>query len=181
LLIYGLASLSFRFVVGIHLMWRFLAGVTSTLLLITAGFFIWQGQASTGADIPPPPGEAGSTAMTMADISGPPTATEKTREEKRFGRYDKDKNGAVSREEYLTSRRKAYSKMDVNGDGRLSFDEYAVKTITKFSGADRDRTGALTAAEFLTTRVVRNTVKQKCPPPNRVQMPAPVEADEGEG
>ena len=31
----------------------------------------------------------------------------KTREERRFGRHDKDKNGAISRDEYLAQRRKA--------------------------------------------------------------------------
>lgn len=161
-------------------MWRFLAGVASTLLLITAGFFIWQGQASTGEDIVSPPPSDGSTIMTAADIAGPPTATDKTREQKRFGRYDKDKNGAVSREEYLTSRRKAYAKLDVSGDGRLSFEEYAIKTVTKFTVADRDRSAALTPAEFLSTRVLRTASKQKCPPPNRVQLPVPIDADDSD-
>jgi len=53
----------------------------------------------------------------------------------------------------------------VNGDGRLSFDEYAVKAVAKFAGADRDRSGVLTPVEFATTRVVRKEKpKAKCPP-----------------
>ncbi len=150
-------------------MWRFLAGVASALLLVAAGALIWQGQAE--APVAPAPG-APDTQLALTDISPPLEATEMTREQKRFARYDKDKNGAISREEYLLSRRKAYAKLDSNGDGKLSFEEYAIKTGTKFAAADRDRTGALTAAEFLTTRVVRKTSKQRCPPPSRLQLPA---------
>ena len=29
----------------------------------------------------------------------------------------------------------------MNGDGTLSFDEWAVKTIDKFAGADKDKSG----------------------------------------
>jgi len=42
-------------------------------------------------------------------------------------------------------------KLDVNGNGTLSFEEWAVRSIDKFKGADRDRSGWLTAAEFATT------------------------------
>jgi EF hand len=163
-------------------MWRFLAGVASALLMMAAGILVWRSQADavqTMADAP----AATSDTLGIADIGPPLAATEKTREQKRFGRYDKDKNGAVSKEEYLLSRRKAYAKLDINGDGRLSFDEYVVKTALKFAKADRDRTGALTAAEFLATRVVRKTVQQRCPPPSRIQLPAAAAqgGDEEEG
>ena len=40
---------------------------------------------------------------------------------------------------------------DRNGNGALSFDEWAVKSIEKFQGADRDRSGWLTPAEYATT------------------------------
>jgi hypothetical protein len=39
------------------------------------------------------------------------------------------------------ARRKAFAKLDKNGNGALSFDEWAVKTIDKFQCADKDRTG----------------------------------------
>ena len=94
-----------------------------------------------------------------------PEATPKTREEKRFGRYDKDRDGAITREEYLVSRRKAYAKLDVNRDGQLSFDEWAAKTTGKFAAADRDRSGTMTAAEFATTAVKRKPARRgACPP-----------------
>ena len=51
----------------------------------------------------------------------------------------------------LGPRRKAFAKLDKNGNGALSFDEWAVTSIDKFAGADRDRSGWLTAAEFATT------------------------------
>lgn len=158
-------------------MGRFLAGVASALLLVTAGFFVWSAQADRASLIPPAPAAAADAPMGIADVAGPPAATEKTREEKRFARYDKDKNGTVGRDEYLLSRKKAFAKLDVNRNGRLEFDEYAVKTTTKFAGADRDRNGALTAAEFATTRVVRkNRPKPDCAP----ALTRPAE-DEAEG
>ena len=81
----------------------------------------------------------------------PPEASAKNREEKRFSRADKDKNGRIEREELLASRRKAFAKLDKNGNGSLSFEEWADKTIEKFDKADKDRTGSLTQAEYATT------------------------------
>jgi hypothetical protein len=166
-------------------MWRFLAGVGSTILLITAGFLIWQRQADTAQVIPPAPLAAvgapeQANAQAFADDLGPPTATEKTREQKRFSRYDKDKNGAVAREEYLAARRKAFAKLDVNGDGRLSFEEHAVKSLTKFAKADRDRSGQLTAAEFLTTRILRKAPAKKCPRPSPLRRAEPAIEPDGD-
>lgn len=163
-------------------MGRFIAGVISTLLFVSAGIFIWRGQVENVSAIPAPPVSVDVSPMTLADVSGPPTATEKTREQKRFSRYDKDKNGAVAREEYLIARRKAFAKFDVNGDGRLVFEEYAIKTTTKFAKADSDRSGQLTPAEFLATRIVRKLPSAKCPPPRRTPLkseaPQIDEADE---
>jgi Ca2+-binding EF-hand superfamily protein len=159
-------------------MWRFLAGVGSTLLLVAAGFFVWKGQAEKEAPLVPPAPLALAQADTLqpVDVVEPPRANPKSKEEKRFNRYDKDKNGGISREEYLASRRKAFAKLDTNGDGKLSFDEYVVKTSTKFVAADRDRSGILTRAEFATTRVIRKEKpKPDCPP---VMRPQP--ADDGE-
>lgn len=151
-------------------MWRFLAGVASAMLLMTAGLIIWRSTADA-VQSPLPAASAPEAGFSAVDVTPPIEATERTREQKRFDRYDKDRNGIVSRAEYLLSRQKAYAKLDTNGDGKLSFEEYAVKTASKFAKADRDRTGALTAAEFLTTRVVRKTGGTKCPPPSRLQQP----------
>lgn len=160
-------------------MWRFLGGVASALLLVTAGLFIWKAQAGSQSLIPAMPATEQAAPMGLVDLAGPPSASEKTREEKRFSRYDKDKNGAVGRDEYLVSRQKNYAKLDLNHDGKLSFDEYAVKAVTKFATADRDRNGTLTATEFASTRVVRKVKpKAKCAPLAR--SPAvPEDAEEG--
>jgi hypothetical protein len=86
--------------------------------------------------------------MKLAD---PPEASAKSREEKRFFRADKDKNGRIEREELLASRRKAFAKLDRDGNASLSFEEWADKTISKFRDADADRSGWLTPAEYAAT------------------------------
>jgi hypothetical protein len=148
-------------------MGRFLAGVASALLLSGAGIFVWKSVAQASDPVPAAPATAGAVGPVALDpLADPPRASEKTREERRFSRYDKDKDGNVAREEYLASRRKAYAKLDVNGDGRLTFDEWAAKTTTKFTTADGDRSGTLTPAEFATTRVIRKAAtRPNCPPP----------------
>ena len=161
-------------------MGRFLAGVAATLLLVTGVFFIWQAQADRGSAVPQPADAPVEAAMGLADLAGPPVASERTREEKRFARYDKDKNGAVAREEYVLARRKNFAKLDVNGDGKLGFEEYAVKTTAKFAAADKDKNGALAPAEFALTRVVRKTApKCACKPAMRApSAPPPDESAE---
>lgn len=163
-------------------MWRYLAGAAAALLLVAAGLMLGRSLAETDPRIPPLPDQtpAGiSLADPMAFGAKPslPTATERSREEKRFDRYDKDKNGAVSREEYLVSRRKAYAKLDINGDGVVSFDEYAEKATAKFAKADADKSAALNRGEFSTTRVIRkDKPKVNCPPAQRGPV-APVDQD----
>jgi hypothetical protein len=80
-----------------------------------------------------------------------PEASPKSREEKRFSRADKDKDGKIEPEELLGARRKTFAKLDVNANGALSFDEWAAKTIEKFQGADKDRSGWLAPAEYALT------------------------------
>ena len=134
-------------------MWRYLIGALGALLLVAAGVLILGQRSEPGrADAAAPlalsaPAQDGATAPDAAL----PEASERTREQKRFDRYDKDRDATVTREEYLASRRKAFAKLDANGDGRLSFDEWAVKTTARFAAADADRSGTLTAQEFATT------------------------------
>lgn len=143
-------------------MWRWLAGGVSLLLMGAA--LIAFSSADSGHALPPPP-EGTLRPDAAADLPLPPLAdrAEPDREAKRLARYDRDKDGAVSRDEYLRSRERAFAKLDVNGDGRLSFDEYAVKTIGKFDTADADDSGRLSADEFATTAVKRKP-KAPCPP-----------------
>lgn len=132
---------------------RFLAGAAACFLLLTGAFLFWQSRAAQTPLLPeaPPARMAGPALIAQNSLPSPPEATPKGREEKRFSRADKDKNGRIEREELLASRRKAFAKLDKNGNGTLSFDEWAVKTIDKFGGADKDKSGWLSAGEYATT------------------------------
>ena len=134
------------------MMWRYLAGVVSALLLIAVGIIWWTGRADRASAIPAAPKAMQVAAGDSEDPDEPPAASEKSREQRRFARYDKDENGTITRAEMLDTRRKAYEKLDVNHDGKLSFEEWTIKTSERFVDADADRSGALTPAEFATTK-----------------------------
>ncbi len=161
-------------------MGRFLWGVGSALLLVAAGMLFWRGWGGEASALPPaPPAELAEVSEEMAAplrFATPlraPAATPKSKEEKRFNRYDKDKNGAISSGEYLVSRQKAFQRLDTNRDGTLQFSEYATKAALKFRKADADRSGILTRTEFASTRVIRkDRRKPDCPTPLRRQFPS---------
>jgi len=152
-------------------MWRYAVGAAATILLVAAGW-LWTRAPARQASLLPIANAAAPAAQDDGAGVEAPTATALTREQKRFNRYDKDRNGAITREEYLASRRKAFAKLDANHDGTLQFDEWAAKTEAKFATADADRNGAMSAAEFATTAVKRKPSRTKpClpgdrPPPN---------------
>ena len=131
-------------------MLRFFAGVAACFLFMTGAFLIWQSRAVSGPTLPDAPapraaGLFGSRAALQA-----PEASAKTREEKRFSRYDKNKDGKVQSDEYLAARRKNFDKLDADRNGALSFQEYAVKGIEKFNAAG-GRKGWLSPAQFVAT------------------------------
>lgn len=133
---------------------RFLAGAAACFLLMTGAFLFWQSRAATNPSLPNAPAPRVAAAAALFGAAEPlqaPEASPKTREEKRFSRADKNKDGKIEQEELLAARRKAFAKLDVNGNGSLSFEEWATKTITKFSGADANKDGWLSAAEYATT------------------------------
>ena len=152
-------------------LWRWGALAVAMSLLVAAGF-LWGrsdpharaarliGTSPAAAQgIPAPADDAAPLVAPVSDVAP------MDKEAKRFHRYDKDRNGSISRDEYFTARHKAFAKLDTNGDGKLSFEEYSVKAIAKFNGADANRDGVLTPKEFATTAVVhkpRN--KPVCPP-----------------
>ncbi len=84
-------------------MLRFLAGVASALLLVAAGFFIWTSRAGRDEPAPPAPKAAAYSGSLLQpkSLPEPPSASEKTKEEKRFARADKDDDGRITREELL--------------------------------------------------------------------------------
>ncbi|MEN3747896.1 EF-hand domain-containing protein [Sphingomonas sp. HF-S3] len=155
-------------------MWRYLVGAAGALVLALAGMFMFRSVAATEAKTAPPPAPAASVVNGAEDPlpAEAPRAADKTREQKRFDRVDKDKNAAITREEYLATRRKAFARLDKDGDGRLSFDEWAVKTTTRFAEADKDRSGSLTRAEFATTAPKRRAAQPRCACPKPTATPA---------
>lgn len=139
---------------------RFLAGGAATLLLVTAGVFLWKSQADAENVIPPAPVAAPLVTPLQPSRPEPPAATENSREEKRFARADKDEDGRITRAELLEPRRKAFARLDADGSGSLSFEEWSVKTAEKFAKADGDRNGALSPVEYAATRP--KPARKKC-------------------
>ena len=142
---------------------RFLAGAAACFLLLTGAFLFWQTQAQQNPGLPSaPPPRAGRQSVFSSAALQAPEASPKSREERRFSRADKDKDGKIESEEIIGPRRKAFAKLDLNQDGKLAFEDWAVKTIDKFEGADGDRNAALTPAEYAATAPKPQPRKQAC-------------------
>ena len=136
-------------------MWRYLAGGIAALLMVAVGWMIFNGQARPDRRVDT---VAAAWPSPQEDMSpGLPEAPERSREQKRFDRYDKDRDGRITRDEYLAARRKAFAKLDTDHDGRLSFEEWGAKTIARFATADRDGSRSMDATEFATTAPKRRT------------------------
>ncbi len=136
-------------------MWRYLAGGSAFCLLLGVGLFLAHELRSSSLAIAPPAAANATSADDMAANLAPPEADQRSKEMRRFNRYDADRDGKIAPGEFLATRRKAFLKLDTNGDGRLSFEEYAIKAQAKFAKADQNRSGALDRAEFATTKPVR--------------------------
>lgn len=144
---------------------RTILGALGALFMVGIGLFWWQGRAEVERGAPPPAAPVASAETTdipTADGAGmigpaPPEATELTREQQRFGRYDRDRSGRVSRNEMLSTRTDAFRKLDKDGNNLLTFEEWAVATVNRFEAADRDRDAELTAEEFATTKPKRSS------------------------
>ena len=103
---------------------RFLAGAAACFLLLTGVFFIWQSRAEPGPGLPAAPKpRAPSSYFSAAAPLQAPEADPKTREERRFSRADKNKDGKIESEEIFGARRKAFAKLDANANGSLTFEE----------------------------------------------------------
>jgi hypothetical protein len=129
---------------------RFLAGAAASFLFLTGAFLLWQSHAARSSALPSaPPARAASLFAAQQTLEAP-EASPKSREEKRFSRYDHDKDGKVEATEYLAARQRNFDKLDADRNGALSFQEYAVKGIEKFNGAGGKK-GWLSPAEFVKT------------------------------
>ena len=133
--------------------------------------FWWQGRAQVEANAPPPP-EAEGAAFDPEDLPvadpgemegpEPPEASELTREEKRFFRYDRNRDRKITRNEMLSSRSDGFRKLDIDGNNLLTFEEWAVTTATRFDEMDADGNAELTQAEFATSAPKPTAKKPGC-------------------
>lgn len=151
----------------------FLGGFLS-LILAGVGFYWWQGRAQVEEVAPPPIEEAvieeeepKIIELPEADPNAeagpaPPAATELTKEEKRFFRYDRNRDRTITRNEMLSTRSNAFRKLDKDGNNLLSFEEWAHTTVKKFEGADRNGNNQLTEREFATTKPKPKKRKPAC-------------------
>lgn len=138
---------------------NFILGGFLSLLLLSVGLFWWQGRAQVEEAAPPPaaalptPGPEELPTADPGTLRGPspPEATELTREQRRFFRYDRNRDLRVTRSEMLSTRSAAFRKLDKDGNNLLTFEEWAVATVDKFDKADRNRDRELSQAEFAST------------------------------
>ncbi|MDD3799167.1 MAG: hypothetical protein PHE36_08325 [Novosphingobium sp.] len=139
---------------------RIVLGAIAALGLAGIGMFWWQGRAEIEKSAPPPPVLAGEApvddALPVADVSGmqgpaPPEASELTREQQRFFRYDRNRDWRITRNEMLATRADAFRKLDVDGNNLLTFEEWAVATSNRFRAADANGDGELSPGEFAAT------------------------------
>ncbi|QPD00049.1 MULTISPECIES: hypothetical protein [Qipengyuania] len=144
-------------------------GSFATLALGGLGMFWWQGRAQVEQAAPPPLAAPATEPLPEVPESDPgnmlgpepPEASELTREQQRFFRYDRNRDWRVSRVEMLSTRSDAFRKLDKDGNNLLDFEEWAVATVDKFEGADADKDNQLTPAEFATTKP-KPVKKRKC-------------------
>jgi hypothetical protein len=137
---------------------RMVLGALGVLALFGLGLFWLQGRAEVERGAPPPAAQAAAapTGLPSADIAGlsgpaPPEESELSREERRFFRYDRNRDRIITRQEMMSSRTDGFRKLDTDGNNLLTFEEWAVTTSDRFAGADANGDGRLTPAEFATT------------------------------
>ena len=142
-------------------------GAFAALVLLAVGLFWLQGRAEVEQGAPPPVAPTPRpTGLPSADVAGlegpaPPQATELTREQRRFFRYDRDRDRRITRTEMLSTRTDAFRDLDVDGNNLLTFEEWAVTTAQRFDRADADGDRELTEKEFATT-APRPSATRRC-------------------
>ena len=136
---------------------RIVMGAFGALVLVAVGLFWLQGRAEVEEGAPPPTAPAAPpTGLPSADAAGlegpaPPEATELSREQRRFFRYDRNRDLKITRSEMLSTRTDAFRDLDADGNNLLTFEEWAVTTAQRFDQADADGDRELTQKEFATT------------------------------
>lgn len=136
---------------------RIVLGGFGALVLASIGLFWLQGRAEVEEAAPPPAvPELAPTGLPSADIAGlegpsPPEASELSQEQRRFFRYDRNRDLRITRDEMLSTRTAAFRDLDVDGNNLLTFEEWAVTTVNRFEAADADGNRELTPKEFAAT------------------------------
>jgi len=136
---------------------RIAIGAALALLLVGIGVVWLQGRAEVERGAPPPlAAPVVPEGLPSADIAGlkgpdPPAASELSREQQRFFRYDRDRDLRITRNEMLSTRTDAFRDLDKDGNNLLTFEEWAVTTVQRFEQADADKNGELNQKEFATT------------------------------
>ena len=140
---------------------RVILGAFSALLLVGLGLFWIQGRAQVEEGAPPPEPESAEEAIDpdalpvadVSDITGPepPEASELTREQRRFFRYDRNRDLKITRNEMLSTRTDAFRRLDTDGNNLLTFEEWAITTSSRFAEMDANEDNELTQAEFATS------------------------------
>jgi len=153
---------------------RILLGAFGALVLATIGLFWMQGRAQVEQAAPPPDPEdlAGEVvedpnALPSADVGdlegpAPPEASELTREQRRFFRYDRNRDLKITRNEMLSTRTNAFRNLDTDGNNLLTFEEWAVTTATRFDAMDGNGDDELTPAEFAASAPARRQARPRC-------------------
>ena len=136
---------------------RIVLGAFISLVLVAVGLFWLQGRAEVERGAPPPIAPTATpTGIPSADVAGlqgpaPPVATELSREERRFFRYDRNRDRKITRVEMLSTRTDAFRDLDADGNNLLTFEEWAVTTAQRFDKADANGDRELTEKEVATT------------------------------
>ncbi len=152
---------------------RMILGVFCALMLVGLGLFWMQGRAQVEQGAPPPEATAEAAPVDpdalpiadAADLTGPapPEASELTREQRRFFRYDRNRDLKITRNEMLSTRSDAFRRLDKDGNNLLTFEEWAVTTSDRFAEMDGNEDNELTQAEFATSAPKpRSTSSARC-------------------
>lgn len=134
-------------------------GAFAALVLVGIGLFWMQGRAEVEQGAPPPeqaadPGDPNALpSANIADLEGPepPEASDLTREQRRFFRYDRNRDLKITRNEMLSTRTDAFRRLDTDGNNLLTFEEWAITTSERFEEMDGNQDNELTQAEFATS------------------------------
>lgn len=138
---------------------RMVLGAVLALVMVGVGLFWLQGRAEVEEGAPPPEPMAAippPDVLPSADVAGlrgpaPPESTELSREQRRFFRYDRDRDLRITRHEMLSSRTPAFRRLDTDGNNLLTFEEWAAATGERFDQADANGDRELDPPEFATT------------------------------